>query len=247
MSKSLKTKQSIKSSNGFISNFKLENILPEKFHVLAVLLVLVILFLAFLSPMYFGGKTFQSGDILASKASQPYIEKVRDGFTLWNPHIFCGMPAYSLGTGYTWFNLIYVVFTTVRSIFSSFFEVEYAMWSFYLIILAFTSFFLMKHLTKNTLVSLFTAIATSFSTGLIVFLFIGHVTKLTSICMYPLLFLLLFRLQKEFKLIDFLLLIITMQLLIQGFHVQIIFYTLFAVGIYYAFFLISSVVTKIIY
>ncbi|MBX2975141.1 MAG: YfhO family protein [Ignavibacteriaceae bacterium] len=244
MSKSLKTKQSIKSSNGFISNFKLENILPEKFHVLAVLLVLVILFLAFLSPMYFGGKTFQSGDILASKASQPYIEKVRDGFTLWNPHIFCGMPAYSLGTGYTWFNLIYVVFTTVRSIFSSFFEVEYAMWSFYLIILAFTSFFLMKHLTKNTLVSLFTAVATSFSTGLIVFLFIGHVTKLTSICMYPLLFLLLFRLQKEFKLIDFLLLIITMQLLIQGFHVQIIFYTLFAVGIYYAFFLISSVVNK---
>lgn len=244
MSKSLRTKQSTKSSNGIISNFKLENILPEKFHVLAVLLVLVILFLAFLSPMYFGGKTFQSGDILASKASQPYIEKVRDGFTLWNPHIFCGMPAYSLGTGYTWFNLIYVVFTTVRSIFSSFFEVEYAMWSFYLIILAFTSFFLMKHLTKNTLVSLFTAVATSFSTGLIVFLFIGHVTKLTSICMYPLLFLLLFRLQKEFKLIDFLLLTITMQLLIQGFHVQIIFYTLFAVGIYYAFFLISSVVNK---
>jgi hypothetical protein len=244
MAKALKTKTSKQSSNGFLAQFKLENILPEKYHVLAVLLVLVILFLAFLSPMYFGGKTFQSGDILASKAAQPYIEKERDGFTLWNPHIFCGMPAYSLGTGYTWFNLIYVVFTAARSLFTSFFEVEYAMWSFYLIILAFTSFFLMKYLTKNTLVSLFTAIATSFSTGLIVFLFIGHVTKLTSICMYPLLFLLLFRLQEKFKLIDFLLLIITMQLLIQGFHVQIIFYTMFAVGIYYLYFFSRAIAIK---
>jgi hypothetical protein len=244
MAKALKTKTSKQSSNGFLAQFKLENILPEKYHVLAVLLVLVILFLAFLSPMYFGGKTFQSGDILASNAAQPYIEKERDGFTLWNPHIFCGMPAYSLGTGYTWFNLIYVVFTAARSLFTSFFEVEYAMWSFYLIILAFTSFFLMKYLTKNTLVSLFTAIATSFSTGLIVFLFIGHVTKLTSICMYPLLFLLLFRLQEKFKLIDFLLLIITMQLLIQGFHVQIIFYTMFAVGIYYLYFFSRAIAIK---
>ncbi len=228
----------------FLSRFNLENILPQKYHVLAVVLVLFILFLAFLSPLYFGGKTFQSGDIISSESMQPYLHQANDGFTLWNPLIFCGMPAYAIGTAPTWFNLIYLVFTSVRNLFASLFAVQYAMWSFYVIVLSITSFLLMRHLTKNTLVSLFTGIATSFSTGLIVFLFIGHVTKLTAISMYPLVFLMLLRMQKGIKLIDFLILVIAFQLLIQSFHAQIIFYTFFAVGIYFAYYLIRALVKK---
>ncbi len=245
MAKSKKTARTASSKNsGFMSNFSLEEILPQKYHILAVILVILILFLIFLNPLYFGGKTFESGDIIASHSMQNYLNNHTDGYTLWNPLIFCGMPAYSIATGYKWFNLIYVGLTAVRSAFSSFFSVGYAMWSFYLILLAITSYLLMKYLTKNTLVSLFTALATSFSTGLIVFLYIGHVTKLTSICMYPLIFLLLFRMQEKFRLIDFLLMIISFQILLLGFHVQIIFYTLFAVGIYYLYFIISALARK---
>ncbi len=72
--------------------------------------------------MYFGGKTFQSGDIIASESAKPYILKDREGFSLWNPHIFCGMPAYSIGTEQTWFNLIYMGFAYVRKAFSSLFR-----------------------------------------------------------------------------------------------------------------------------
>ncbi len=218
--------------------------IPQKYQWLGVFGTVLVLFLIFLNPLFFGGKTFQSSDILASESMQSYLAKARDGFTLWNPHIFCGMPAYSIAVGYTWFNLIYVLFTGVRDIFTAFFSVEYVRWSYYLIVLALTSFTLMKHLTKSTLVSLFTALATSFSTGYIVFLYIGHVTKLTSLCMFPLIFLILLRMQVKIKLLDIFILIIALQLLVQGFHVQIIFYLGIATAVYFIHYLIVSLLKK---
>ncbi|MEO8233751.1 MAG: hypothetical protein ABI638_15840, partial [Ignavibacteriota bacterium] len=236
------TTSAVKDS--FLTKFNINNIIPPKFQILAAALIAIVLFLIFLNPMYFGGKTFQSGDIIASESAKPYILKGHEEFSLWNPHIFCGMPAYSMGTEKTWFNFIYMGFAYVRIAFVSPFSVEYAVWSFYLIILAFSSFLLMRHITKNMMVSLFAAIATSFSTGLIVFLYIGHVTKLTSICMYPLIFLILLKFDEKIKIIYALSLIIILQLFIQGFHVQIIFYTLFAVAIYYIFFFIRFIINK---
>ncbi|MCL5027892.1 MAG: YfhO family protein, partial [Bacteroidetes bacterium] len=106
------------------------------------------------------------------------------------------------------------------------------------------SFLLMRYLTKNTLVSLFTALSAAFSTGIIVFLYIGHVTKLTSLCMFPLVFLLLFRMKEKIRLIDFLLLIVTVQLMLQGFHAQIIFYIFFSIAIYFIYFFIRALYKK---
>ncbi len=228
----------------FFSKFNLEEFIPRKYHVLAVILVIFILFLIFLNPLYFGGKTFQAGDIVTSKSLQPYVQNHEDGYTLWDPYIFCGMPAYALGTGYKWFNLIYVGITSVKKVFISIFSSDYTAWTIYLIILGITSFFLVKYLTKNTLVSLFSAVSTSFSMGIIVFLFIGHVTKLAALGFYPLIFLMLLKFQNKIRLIDILILIITLQLSIQSFHAQIIFYTLFAVTIYYIYFFVRSLAKK---
>jgi hypothetical protein len=244
MSKAKKNIRSPKTQVTFLSKFDLEEFLPQRYHALAVILLIIILFLIFLNPLYFGNKTFQSSDIIAAKSGLSYVEHHGPGFTLWDPLIFCGMPAYAISTDPTWFNIIYSIFVGIRSIFASFFSVGYTMWSFYLIILGITSFFLMRYLSKNTLVSLFTAIAASFSTGLIVFLYIGHVTKLTSLCMYPLLFLLLLRLKEKIRLIDFLFLIIAFQLFLQGFHAQIIFYSLSAIAIYFIYYFLRSLIKK---
>ncbi len=245
MAKTKKTVQSKKNKpEGFFAKFSVEEILPHKYHVLAVILIIIILFLGFLNPLFFGGKTFQSGDIFASKSMHSYIENHGEGYTLWNPYIFCGMPAYAIGVSFKWFNLFYVGITAVRDVFSAPFSNEYIMWVFYLIIMGISSFLLMRHLSKNFMVSLFTAVATSFSTGLIVFLYIGHVTKLTALAFYPLIFLLLLRSKEKFRIIDFLLLIITLQLFIQGFHVQIIYYTLLAVGIYFLYYFFRTVAKK---
>ncbi len=244
MAKTIKNIKQKKAEETPLSKFKLEDILPQKYHLLAVILVIVILFMAFLNPLYFGGKTFESGDIISSKAMTPYILNHKDGFTLWNPLIFCGMPAYAIGIGTVWFNVIADIYNQVRTLYASLFSVEYVTWTFFLILLGINSFLLMKYLTKNTLVSLFTALATSFSTGIIVFLYIGHVTKLTSLCMFPLVFLLLFRMREKIKLIDFLLLIIIIQLMLQGFHAQIIFYTFFSVAIYFIYFFLRGLIKK---
>jgi Bacterial membrane protein YfhO len=245
MTKTKKTVQSKKSKpEGFFAKFNIEEILPQKYHVLAVILIIIILFLGFLNPLFFGNKTFQSGDIAAVKSMDTYIENHTGDFTLWNPYLFCGMPAYAIRTSAKLFNLFHIGITAVRDAFSAPFSNGYVMWVFYLVIMGITSYFLMKHLTQSFMVSLFTAITTSFSTGLIVFLFIGHVTKLTALAFYPLIFLLLLRSKEKIRIIDFLLMIITLQLFIQGFHVQIVYYTVLAVGIYFIYYFISSIIKK---
>ena len=237
-------KTSKKSKETFLSGFSLDKIIPVKFQTLSLLLVILVIFLLFYSPIYFGGKTFQSGDIITSEASKTYVENHEGGFTLWNPYIFTGMPAYAISVGYKWFNVIYVVANTVRTIFSTPFSNQYAMWTFYLFALAYTMFFFMMNQTKNRLVSLFTSLVASFSTGIVVFLYIGHVTKLTAIFVFPVLLLLLLNFQKKIKLLDVMLLLFFMPVMFLGWHVQIIFYIFFAVMIYFIYYLARAIKSK---
>jgi hypothetical protein len=54
----------------------------------------------------------------------------------------------------------------------------------------------------------------------------------------------LLRFQKKIRLLDFLILVVALQLFIQGFHAQIIFYTIFSVAVYYIYYLIRFLVKK---
>jgi hypothetical protein len=233
-----------KPKETFLTGFSLDKIIPIKFQTLFLLLVILLIFLLFYSPLYFGGKTFQSGDIITSESSKTYLKNHEGGYTLWNPYIFTGIPAYAIATGYKWFNFIYVVTNTVRGIFSSPFSNEYAKWTFYLFSLALTMFFFMLNRTKNNLISLFSALAVSFSTGIIVFLYIGHVTKLMAIFVFPVLLLLLLNFQKKIKLLDVMLLLFFMPVMFLGWHVQIIFYIFFAVMIYFFYYFTRAIKSK---
>jgi hypothetical protein len=224
----------------FFAGFSLGKIIPVRFQIPFLLLIILLLFFIFFSPLYFGGKTFQSGDIITSQSSRTYVENHTGEYTLWNPYIFGGMPAYAISVGFKWFNLIYVCIDGVKRIFSSPFVVDYAKWTFYLIALAYTMFAFFYLQTKNRLVAFLVASATAFSTGLIVFLFIGHVTKLVALWTFPVIFLLLFNFQKRIKLLEVLLLIFFIDAMFLGWHVQIIFYIFFAVMIYFIYFFIRS-------
>ncbi|HED06813.1 MAG TPA: hypothetical protein ENI57_01710, partial [Ignavibacteria bacterium] len=86
MSKTKKLKKDKqKTQPNFINSFNIEEFIPKKYHVLTVILIIIILFLIFFNPLYFGGKTFQTGDIIASKSLHTYVENHTGGFTLWNP------------------------------------------------------------------------------------------------------------------------------------------------------------------
>ncbi len=224
--------------------FSLDNIIPVKFQTAALLAIILIMFFANYSPIYFGGKTFQSGDIVTSKSLSSYVEQEREDYTLWYPYIFCGMPAYGLATDYKWFNVIWVGMTTVRDAFMIPFSVDYAKWSFYLILLGINMFFLVNYLTKNKLIALFGGLSTSFSTGIVLFLLIGHVTKLTALAFFPLIYLMILKLKEKPKLRDFALLTIAIQMSFQGWHVQIIYYTILSIGIFFLYNIIRSQVIK---
>jgi hypothetical protein len=244
MAKKTTTVKEIRKKEKEPIGFDLDANVPAKYLNLSVIGLIIVIFLIFLSPLFFQGKIFQSGDIIASESATSYLQKAREGFTLWNPHIFTGMPAYALSVGYTWFNLIYVALTSIRELFVWVFGNDFVRWAFYLIVLGITTFYLMKMLTKNTMVSLFSSLATALSTGLVVFLYIGHVTKLTSLAFFPVIFLILLRNQQKFRLLDFFILTIALQLIVQGFHVQIIFYILFTVGIFFLFYITRSLIIK---
>jgi hypothetical protein len=235
-----KKKSGEKEKQTFLAGFNLNKLIPSKYQILVLAAVILLLFLYFFSPLYFEGKTFQSGDIITSKSATTYIENHTGEFTLWNPYVFGGMPAYAIAVGYKWFNFIYVVIHSVRTFFSSPFAVDYAKWTFYLLALAYAMFAFFYLQTKNKLVSSLVAVATAFSTGLIVFLFIGHVTKLAALWVFPILFLLLFNFQKRIKFLEVLILIFFMDALFLGWHVQIIFYIFFAVMIYFIYFFLRS-------
>jgi len=237
-------KKSVSEKPTFLSGFSIDKYIPEKYQTIFYLVVILLLFLFFFSPLYFGGMTFQSGDIVTSKSVTTYLDKDRDGFTLWNPYVFGGMPAYAIAVGYKWFNLIWVGVDALRETFSSPFAVDYAKWTFYLLGLAYTMFAFFYFRTKNKLVSFVVALAVAFCTGIVVFLYIGHVTKLAALWVYPVLFLLLFNYQKRIKFVEVLILIITLDLLFLGWHVQIIFYTFFAVMIYFIYFFLRSLKQK---
>jgi hypothetical protein len=210
-------KKSVSEKPTFLSDFSIDKYIPEKYQTVFYLLVILLLFLFFFAPLYFGGMTFQSGDIVTSKSVKTYVENHEGGYTLWNPYVFGGMPAYALAVGYKWFNLIWIGVEALRRAFSSPFAVDYAKWTFYLLGLAYTMFAFFYYRTKNKLVSFVVALAVAFCTGIVVFLYIGHVTKLAALWVYPVLFLLLF---------------------------NIIFYTFFAVMIYFIYFFLRSLKQK---
>jgi len=75
-------------------------------------------------------------------------------------------------------------------------------------------------------------------------LFIGHITKLYTLSMFPLVLMILLKFQNKIKLLDVILLTIASSLLLSGWHVQVIFYTYFAIGIYFLYFFIRFLIKK---
>ena len=82
------TRTEKKSKETFLTGFSLDKIIPIKYQTLSFLLVILLIFLLFYSPIYFGGKTFQSGDIITSRKRKTYLKIMRAGLHLESIHIY---------------------------------------------------------------------------------------------------------------------------------------------------------------
>ncbi|MDH7605842.1 MAG: hypothetical protein QHH13_13145, partial [Melioribacter sp.] len=224
--------------------FSIENLIPEKYHTALLLLIIVLLMLIFFSPIMFGDKTTSSGDLIQVKSMRQYALKDREGVSLWNPHIFCGMPAVVTSMSPRYYDLTAMLYSYASRIYSAAFKNYNAVYTFNLLILAFTAFFFMRSFGASRGISFLVATATAFSTGIIVLFFIGHTTKLMSLSIFPFILMMLFKFQKEIKLIDILLFVIGLHYLVFGAHVQIVFYFGLVGLVYFIYFFAYSFIKK---
>lgn len=245
MSKQVKKTETTKSkSSGFLANFDLGTIIPEKFKTPATILGIILLLVIFYSPVMFGDKTVKGTDYIQMKSMRAYINKTHDGFSLWNPYIFCGMPAYATSTELRWFDLTAVVYSNVTKAYSAVFTDPNAIYTFSFLLMAITAFMFMRSRGAGHGVSFLVASAMIFSTGISILYFIGHVTKLMSLALIPFLLMMMLKFQKKITLLDVLLLILGMHLLVLGAHVQIVFYAVLLTIFYFIFYFIYAAVKK---
>lgn len=237
-------KKTLEQSQQKELGFSIEKLIPEKYQTAFLLLLIVLLMFIFFSPVMFGDKTTSSGDLIQGKSLRQYALKERDGVSLWNPYIFCGIPAVVTSMSPRYYDLTAMLYSYASRIYSAAFKNYNAVYTFNLLILAFTAFFFMRSFNASRGISFLVAAATAFSTGIIVLFFIGHTTKLMSLSIFPFILMMLFKFQKEIKLIDILLFVIGLHYLVFGAHVQIVFYFGLVGLVYFIYFFVHSFIKK---
>ena len=240
-------KQQKKTASQIQSNemgFSFDKIVPVKFQTPVLLLLILVFILLFFSPVTFGDKTTSSGDLIQVKSLREYATKDRDNFSLWNPYIFCGMPAVATSMSLRWFDFTAVLYSYVSRIYSAGFQNYNAIYTFSFVILAFTAFFFMRSLGASRGISFIVSIGTAFSSGIVVLYYIGHISKLMSLAVFPFILMMLFRFQKKITLIEVLLFTLALHVLILGAHVQIVFYFGLSTLIYFIYFFIRAFSNK---
>ena len=232
---------------------KAGEVIDPKYHSLVYILIIAISLIVFFNESLLRGKIFISGDIIAFKSWNALIEDARNQKVplLWNPYIFSGMPGYaSLSVGPERpFDLIGVVHGFIINSIASFFpsrevfDVVFYM-IFYLIVMAVGVYLLSRHLMLEKFISFVVAFSTIFSTFFIVWITVGHQTKVITMSMLPYALLLIDKLTKKFKLLYFVLLIFVLWVIFSASHIQMMFYVYLAVFLYYLVNLIYKVLRK---
>jgi hypothetical protein len=250
MKKSEKEKKYEESKENYFSQKSISNAwksMPENLKTPLLFLVVIILIILFYYPVTFGDKTIQSMDVLLNKASREYTSKEKEGFTLWNPHLYCGIPAYATAVARRGFDLTTFIYSLSSRVYSAFWEDYSAIYTFSFVIMAVAAFFFMRSRGAGRGVSFLTATGMIFSTGIVVLFFSGHITKLVSLSIIPFLLMLILKFQKEIKILDVLLFLIGLHLFINVAQVQIVFYAILTFIVYIFFYAIGGLIKKDIF
>jgi len=206
-----------------------------KYHTLIFLgLIFVALFIFFGGPI-FSDHIFNSSDFLSWESFRPYLDMMdkKGEAPLWIPYIFSGMPGFAsfLVTGDRWWDL------TMKIIYSSehivgFINYPVTRVVFHYFIYGMGMYLLMRSKKAARSTSFFVALAAIFSTWIIIYIMIGHNTKIMVLMTFPYIFLCLEKLIKRPSVLYSGLLILAVHVLWEAGHLQTAFYGACAVGIY---------------
>lgn len=223
---------------------------PLKYQHLIAAGLLILSLMFFFREVIFLNKTFIAADTIAGKSFETLMKdaEAQGIFPLWNPYIFCGMPGYaSLSVnGPRTFDLSEVIFNQVRTLFSILFfnncEIGYIF--LYYFLLGYGVYWLVYRKLNNTLAALFAGFAVMHSTAYVVFIMIGHMTKVPVISFLPYVLMILEKLHQRFRLWLALVLALVIHWMLKPMHLQVIFYSFLTVGIFFTYYFIRSLIKK---
>jgi len=200
---------------------------------------LALMLIAFFNPIFFGGKSFQPPDTLASLANQPYIQEafsepgpLIDKYPLWTPYVFSGMPSFGSMMAAPYTNpmslLLSPIPSTVRNV------------TYYFLLGMFLWFFLRRQ-GVGRLAALFGAASYVFCTHVLTMIMFGHNSKVATLVWLPAVVLATDALWRKPGLRWAAILAVAVGTMLVTSHFQIAYYTLLAAGLYLLVSLIASV------
>jgi len=229
--------------------------IPEKARTPLSILALFISLLIFFNGVLGKDKAFNAGDNIASGSMLPYLQAAQaagQDVPQWIPNIFCGMPSFAalMSTGARVYDIVHQVFDVIRSIPVSIFGGNDAMlhiWHYFIFGLG---MYLLLRIGRKTshLVALFAGTSAMFSTWIMTYVMIGHNTKIFAVMCFPYILLCLEELREKLTWQQTLLwlsaLAMSLHFLLESSHVQMEFYILLAVLIYFLVWFVSDLIAK---
>ncbi|MCX7728264.1 MAG: YfhO family protein [Bacteroidia bacterium] len=213
------------------SNWKLATVVS--------IIVFGLITIFYFKPMYFEDKVLNQGDIWRHKAMSKEIVDFREKYhkePLWTNSMFGGMPAYQISTEYSgnWLSGL-----------DRFFKLFLPHPSGYLFLYGMSFFILMIVLRVPYLLAIAAAIAYSLSSYSLIIIEAGHNSKANAIGYMPLVVASMILLFKQNKWLGGLLSVLFWSLEINANHLQITYYLVILVGIFWLYWLWEAFKTKI--
>ena len=227
-------------------------LIPPKYQHFAAIVLIYISLLVFFHSIIFDGKTYQSADTIASHSWETlYKDAKAEGiFPLWNPYIFCGMPGYASVTfavQRTFDITTFIWEQIVRKVLTYFFfddGSQSGTWLLYYLVYGIGIYLFAYQKLKNNSVAVIVSLMALYATYVALLIMMGHMTKLAVLAWFPYVFLIVDKLREKFSLLWALILILVIRLLIEPVHVQFIYYSYLALGLYLLFFFIRALFKK---
>ena len=211
--------------------------LPASWRHAICLALLAAVSLSFFAPIHFGGKEIIGSDTVNWRATAESVvsyERETGEFALWATNVFAGMPAYMISYR-TAVPQIDTLVSLLRQVF----------WpSSHLIVLLFGMYLLVFFLTKSNWAGVLAAVAFGLTTYIPVILVAGHNSKFITLCYAPWLLLgFAFALRRP-GLLSSLLFAVALSINLRAGHVQIAYYTLIVMLVWWLGEGVSSVHSK---
>ena len=211
----------------------------------AVFLSLVVFFY----PMIFQGKIFIHPDTTASHSWDTMAKEADSAgiFPLWNPYIFCGMPAYGSLTlgGARNFDISGKILSIVDNAFQLFLLDSDLGWViFFYFVFAVGIYILIDNRLKNSIAALVGSLGAVYSMFTINWIMAGHNTKIAVIAFFPFVVMVVEKLREKFDIRYALGLVLLLHFMLLAGHVQMIFYVYFSLVVYFVYYLVASLLKK---